>query len=113
MAIKKNLKTRDGTQVWPISVTDAIYDREQNKLLSEVLKDQQDEIDALKSIDHDQYIVKEEGKSLVAEDEINKIHEHANQTLLDSLTQEMLDNAGAIILVDSKDTNEYDDIVEE
>lgn len=207
MAVKKFLKTRDGKQIWPITATEAVYDREQGKLLSEVLKDQnnninaekeraegveaelqgaidvingegegsikkaqadaqahaeqkiaelvdsapetlntlnelaqaindnkdiydayveqhnqvmadmkdelQGEIDELKAFDHDQFVVKEEGKSLLADEEAAKIHVHANKELLDNLTQDILDQAGAIILADSMDTNEYPDIVEE
>lgn len=207
MAVKKFLKTRDGKQIWPITATEAVYDRERGKLLSDVLNDQdnnvnaekeraegveaelqgaidvingegegsikkaqadaqahaeqkiaelvdsapetlntlnelaqaindnkdiydayveqhnqamvdmkdelQGEIDALKEIDHDSFVVKEEGKSLLADEEAAKIHEHANKELLDSLTQDILDQAGAIILADSMDTNEYPDIVEE
>ena len=207
MAVKKFLKTRDGKQIWPITATEAVYDREQGKLLSEVLKDQnnninaekeraegveaelqgaidvingegegsikkaqadaqahaeqkiaelvdsapealdtlnelaqaindnkdiydayveqhnqamndmrdelQGQLDVLKEIDHDSFVIKEEGKSLLADEEAAKIHEHANKELLDSLTQDILDQAGAIILADSLDTNEYPDIVEE
>ena len=207
MAVKKFLKTRDGKQIWPITATEAVYDRERGKLLSDVLNDQdnnvnaekeraegveaelqgaidvingegegsikkaqadaqahaeqkiaelvdsapetlntlnelaqaindnkdiydayveqhnqamvdmqeglQGQLDALKEIDHDSFVVKEEGKSLLADEEAAKIHEHANKELLDSLTQDILDQAGAIILADSLDTNEYPDIVEE
>ena len=78
------------------------------------MKDElQGEIDALKEIDHDQFVVKEDGKSLLANEEAAKIHVHANKELLDNLTQDILDQAGAIILADSLDTNEYPDIVEE
>ena len=207
MAVKKFLKTRDGKQIWPITATEAVYDRERGKLLSDVLNDQdnninaekeraegveaelqgaidvingegegsikkaqadaqahaeqkiaelvdsapetlntlnelaqaingnkdiydayveqhnqamvdmqeglQGQLDALKEIDHDSFVVKEEGKSLLADEEAAKIHVHANKELLDSLTQDILDQAGAIVLADSLDTNEYPDIVEE
>lgn len=48
MAVKQFLKTREGKQVWPISVTECIYDRETNKNLAEILKEQHNGLDEAK-----------------------------------------------------------------
>ena len=48
MAVKKFLKTKEGKQVWPISVTECIYDRESNKKLSDILKEQNNALEEAK-----------------------------------------------------------------
>ena len=48
MAVKKFLKTKEGKQVWPISVTECIYDRETNKNLAEILKEQNNGLEEAK-----------------------------------------------------------------
>ena len=49
MAVKKFLKTKEGKQVWPISVTECIYDRESNKKLSDILKEQNNALEEAKN----------------------------------------------------------------
>ena len=48
MAVKKFLKTKEGKQVWPISVTECIYDRETNKKLSDIIKEQNNALEEAK-----------------------------------------------------------------